>query len=153
MMRRSAVAVLLAGGLAIGLTACGDDDGDDESSALTVEEYQEQGNAICEAGNQRLDAAEQEVFGGGNTPPSQEQMTAFFETFTSDVGQQVDEISELEPPEELAEQHDAFIAEAQSTLGEVETGGAEAFFTSTDQPFQETFELANELGLTACGDQ
>ena len=85
--------------------------------------------------------------------PTAEDFAEFFDARTSDVQQQIDDVSALEPPEGLQGDVDAFLEEAQSALDTVEAEGPQAFFSqsqTSEDPFAKTNELATGLGLDAC---
>ena len=141
--------VLVAGAVALGAAACGDSN--ESSSTVSEEEFVTEGNAICEAGNERIAMAEDQAF--PDDMPTDENFEQFFAAFTADIDQQITELSALEPPEDLQDEFDAFLEKANTTLEQVRSEGAEAFFSETEsgeQPFAETTRLASEIGLDAC---
>lgn len=141
--------VLVAGAVALGAAACGDSN--ESSSTVSEEEFVTEGNAICEAGNERIAMAEDQAF--PDDMPTDENFEQFFAAFTADIDQQITELSALEPPEDLQDEFDAFLEKANTTLEQVRSEGAEAFFSETEsgeQPFAETNRLASEIGLDAC---
>lgn len=136
-----AAALALALGVAAG---CGGDSGD---SALTPEQFREQANAICAAGNARIDAAAPDVRGG---PPTGADARAFLDVVTSDVRVQIDEISALAAPEELREDVDALLAGARAAVETIESEGPEALFGGGPDPFAAVDVTARRIGLNAC---
>ncbi len=135
------VAMLAVSGLI--LAACGGDD-----DALSEEEFLEQGNAICAAGNERLEEA---GAGFSGEQPSPEELEAFLEILIDDVRGQLDDIEALSPPEELEEDVDELIESARGTIAEVEDAGPDALLSPED-PFAEENAMADEIGLTECAD-
>jgi hypothetical protein len=150
-MRRIALAVVLLVG-ACALAGCGDDD-----DALSEEEFLQQGNAICAAGNDRLDAAFGELDLEEGEEPTAEQMGALVsDVFVPDVQSQIDDVRALEPPDELADTVEQFLDDAQTALDELEQQAADdpsALFSGDEDPFAEVNAQADDIGLTECADE
>jgi hypothetical protein len=149
-VRRFALIAVLCVGACV-LAGCGDDD-----EALSEQEFLEQGNAICAAGNERLDAAFEDLDLEEGEEPSAEQIEALLvDVFLPDVQSQIDDVRALEPPDELADAVDEFLDNAQATLDDVEQQAADdpsAIFSGDEDPFAEVNAQANEIGLTECAD-
>jgi len=144
------VAILCIG--ACVLAACGDDD----EAALSEQEFLEQGNAICAAGNERLDAAFEDLaLEEGEEPTAEQIETLLVDVFLPDVQSQIDDVRALEPPDELADEVEEFLDNAQATLDELEQQAADdpsSVFSEDEDPFAEVNAQANEIGLTECAD-
>lgn len=134
---------------ALAIAACG---GDDEESgdapattttpALTEVEFLEEGNAICAAGNEEIDAASQEIAG-------QEDAVAFVEeTLVPSIQGQLDGLGELQAPPELEADVETLLADAQSALGEIEAD-PESVLSGGD-PFADVNQQATDIGLEEC---
>jgi hypothetical protein len=153
-MKRIALIAVLCVGACV-LAGCGDDD-----EALSEQEFLEQGNAICAAGNERLDAAFEDAFAEMDLEegeePSPEQIAAVvLEVFVPDIQSQIDGIDDLEPPDELADAVEQFLDDAQATLDELEQQAEDdpaAVFADDEDPFADVNAQANEIGLTECAD-
>jgi hypothetical protein len=149
-MRRALACVTVVTFVVVG-AGCGDDE-----ERLSEEEFLEQGNAICEEGNDEIDAAIEEIVPDESTEPSiEEVITVYEETLIPSVQRQIDELRELNPPEDieddiedLLDDADAAVEESSERLEE----DPEAFVTSDEDPFAEVNARAEELGLTACGE-
>lgn len=140
---------LVAGALALAASACGGED------ALSKEEFQKQGNAICAKYDQQIEDI--------STPTSVEEVPAYVNKALPIVERQIEDMKELNPPEEDQEAFDEMIAEAEKTvqagreLGEAAEANDEAAIeqalnegnTASDR----ADEHATELGLTDCVDQ
>jgi hypothetical protein len=128
--------------------ACSDDE-----ERLSEDEFLEQGNAICKEGNDALDAAFEELEVGPDGQPSQDAVVALFEdTLIPNVSDQVEQLDELNPPEELEDDVDALVDDAEAAIAEIDemiADDPEAFFEGED-PFEAVNEQAGELGLTEC---
>jgi hypothetical protein len=165
------LAALLVAILATGLVAagCGGDDDDEtttvEPTTTTTEGATgatgaevsegraaliEEADAICAQGDEEIDAEAQELFGDSNEEPPAGEQEAFVEdTVIPNIQDQLDQLGELDPPEEDAEEFQAIIDEAQSALDELgEDPGALA---GGGDPFEGVNQRAREFGLTACG--
>ena len=149
-MRRIVLIAVLCVGACV-LAGCGDDD-----DALSEQEFLAQGNAICAAGNERLDAAFEDLDLEEGEEPSAEQIEALLvDVFLPDVQSQIDDVRALEPPDELADAVDEFLDNAQATLDELEQQAADdpsSVFSGDEDPFAEVNAQANEIGLTECAD-
>ena len=148
-IRRVAVLVSVAGLASLGVAACGDDD-DGGGDALTEEEFLAQGNEICSAGNDELDAAFAEF---GDEEPTPEEISAFADTFEENVGDQIDAVDDLEGPDDIEEQLDPVLADARDDLEEFATllrEDPEAAFSQEEDPFADVNEQLADIGLTEC---
>jgi hypothetical protein len=141
-MRRSVgrltAAIAIAG---IGLVACSDD-----KPALTQEEFVTQGNAICAAGNTRIEA----IFSGLGDAPSEDDLAEAAGQLADDVEGQVGELRALTPPADLADDVDAALDSADSDLAALRDAGAAAL-SGAENPFTATNALLTGIGLTECG--
>jgi hypothetical protein len=159
-------ALVLASGLIA--AGCGDDDDEATTSATTttttdsatgatgaeVSEERaaliEEADAICAEGDEAIDSEAQEVFGDSNQEPPADEQEAFVEdTVIPNIQDQLDQLSELDPPEEDAEEFQSIIDNAQAALDEL--ADDPSALTSGDDPFADVNQQAQEFGLTACG--
>ena len=126
------------------LAACG---GDDESSSepLTKAEFLTQGNAICAEANKEIGAAIEEI----PSEPDEAQLESFTsDTFVPNIQGQLDDLGDLGPPEGDEEKVDAIIGSAQEALDKVEDDPS--LLLSNDDPFNESYDLAENYGLEEC---
>lgn len=155
-------AIALTAACAALLSACGGDDEQDTSQAgdtataevvaLTQAEYVEQGNAACAAYEEKSKAIEAEI-DPENLAPAYDQLGEEFSAL-------LDQLEALEPPADLADQHDALMANGRTaveqlgTLSEATTAEDAATVEATNAELEagskEGDEIANELGLTDC---
>lgn len=124
-----------------GLSACSDDE------TLTEEEFLEQGNEICREGSERTEAIGEEL---GDSPTDEEIEAALDETW-DDIEGQIGDIRDLAEPDELSDDVDAALDQAQEDLDAARDLGAD-ILESEEDPFAETTERMNEVGLTECAD-
>jgi hypothetical protein len=148
---RSAGLAAVVATAAIAIAGCGGG-GDGE---LTAEEYRNAADDICRQFEERTDALEE--------PTSEEGVVAFLEAGLAINREQLAELRDLEPPDDLAEAHDA----AMGFLDEQLTGIQEAsdrikdgespaeviadLSPRIDEAQEKADERARELGLTVCG--
>lgn len=147
-MLRVAVA-LVAGALALAASACGGED------ALSKEEFQKQGNAICAKYDQQIEDI--------STPTSVEEVPAYVNKALPIVERQIEDMKELSPPEEDQETFDSMIEEAEKTvqagreLGEAaeakDDAAIEQALNEGNTASDRADEHATTLGLTDCVDQ
>ena len=137
---------LLTCAFAIGLIAagCGDDDddgGDGGGEALTQEEFLAQGNEICAAGNAELEESE--------GPAGDDR--ASFETFVRDtlvpnIQGQIDDLRELDGPDEDEETLAGILDQAQTELDAIEADPTSV----GDDSFADVQQQFTDLGLDEC---
>jgi len=140
---RLVVRVLTISLLAVaGLTACGDDD-----EALTEDEFLEQGNEICDEGTERTTA----IFEALGDDPSDEDFERAVEEVADDIDGQIGEIRDLEAPDDIADDVDAALDQAEDDLQELRDQGAAGQAASSGDPFEDSNQLLTDVGLTSCG--
>jgi hypothetical protein len=166
----SRITMLLALALATGLIAagCGDDDDDTATTTssptttagatgatgatgepLSKDEFITQADAICKAGDKKIDAAAQETFSGGQ--PSQAEQEQFVtEDVVPNIQEQIDGLRALTPPEGDEEEVSAILDSAQDAIDQTEADPG-ALTEGGDDPFSEANQLAEEYGLEVCG--
>lgn len=120
-------------------------------ATLTREEFIEQGNAICAAGNDEIEAAVPEMGSGG--APSGPEGEAFFETLLAVSQRQIDDLAALKAPPDMQPEVDAVVAQAREIRAEIEAAGMEALFSSEEDPFEPVNAPMRDMGLTACAGE
>jgi hypothetical protein len=168
------IATLLALALAAGLIAagCGDDDDDTATTAstttvstgatgatgaatgepLTKDEFIAQADAVCKAGDKKIDAAAKETFSGGGQPSQADQEAFVTDDVIPNVQDEVDGIAALTPPEGDEDEVSAIVDSAQDAIDQIESDpSALTEGASADDPFAEANQLAKEYGLKVCG--
>jgi hypothetical protein len=144
---------------ALGMAGCGGDDettttdtGASEATeapgvALSADDFVQQGNAICRAGNQELDAAAETLLSG---EPSDADVEAYVtDTLVPSIQGQVDAIRALPAPEELSGDVETFLDDAQAALDELEADPS-LLASEPDEVFADVNQQAQDLGLTEC---
>lgn len=136
--------ILLCIGAAIALVAAGCG-GDDE---LTKEEFITQADEICTEGEAELTATAEEQFGDLSEPPSQKEQEEFISTTVADnLQSQLDQIRELEPPGEDADQVNEILDKLQQLIDRSREDPAAVLAGEETEASQ----LATDYGLTSCG--
>jgi hypothetical protein len=143
--RRLSVALyaLSAGALLAGCT-------DSSAPTLTAAQLIEQGNAICAAGNERMEAAWQAE--SPDEMPSGAAAESVYDTVVVEVQGMVDGLRALQPPAELEADYTAMLAEADTAMTTLREAGAENFFAMEEDPFAKANEIAIRIGLNVCGE-
>jgi hypothetical protein len=141
-----AAAILLAAGCG------GDDDDDGGGDRLTKSEFLAQGNAICKSGNDAIDAMFEELFPDEESFADEDLQQEAKDGLVENVQQQLDDLGELQPPEDLEDDVDALLEDAQAALDEVKDQSPEELFNQEEDPFAEVNAQAGALGLTECDD-
>ena len=150
-MHRTRPALALLAVLLLG-AACGDDGG----SALSAEEFTEQANAACVAGDKELETAGEELTKLGQ--PDTAQIADFFLQKAVPIARKkLDQIEALDPPPDQADEVKDMLAAGREAIDEVADGleeDPEAYLTAKGpDPFTDFDEAARELGLTRCASQ
>jgi hypothetical protein len=124
-----------------GAAGCGDDD-----DALGEEEFIDQANAICEEGNAELE----EIFSAFEVEePTEEELADGVEEAADNIEGQIEEIRALEGPDDLEEDLDAVLDDAEDAVDQLREAGP-ALFEGED-PFADINERLRDLGFTTCG--
>lgn len=135
----------------VGLVACGDDGGE----PLSQSEFEEQGNAICEEGNDEIDAEADDFFADvpSGEDPSEEDLSGFAnDVLVPNVQGQIDDLRDLDAPEDIQDDLDATLDEGEEILDEISDDPSILF--SDEDPFEDVNAQLTDLGLTSCaGDQ
>jgi len=162
--RLSIIAALVCAAFAVAIAGCGG--GDDSSSTtastgvsgatgasgapLTKEQFIAQADAICKKGNDTIDQAAGQVFGGQQ--PSAAQIEQFAnDTAIPAIQQEIDGISALTPPAGDEDQIQAILDAVNSGLDQVRQDPQSLATSDNAGPFAEADQLANDYGLKVCG--
>ena len=134
---------------AMGLAAAGCGGGGDR---LTREELIEEADATCAEFDRRIEDVQE--------PESLEDIEAYLQEIRPIVEEGTDELDALEPPEELADEYDDWIAATRTGVDRFDEL-EEAAASGDEQRIQEVFQdageveeadrLAQELGFQECG--
>lgn len=119
------------------------------SAALTREEFVAQANAICAAGDAKIQAAAPAM--SGEQMPSAEELEAFYGDIVAVSQEIIDELDALVPPEELRAEMESLITDARAVMDEIKTQDTATFFAAEEDPFAAVNARALAMGLTACG--
>ena len=131
----------------LGLVACGEGGGD----PLTREAFVERGNAICAETSARIDEAAQNAFSEQRVIPPADEIIAFAgETVAPQISNELDRLSELEPPELDSERVEQILEAGREGVDTVRQD-ATIILSSTDDGFAQYRDLASSYGLDECG--
>lgn len=139
-----AVGVTLIAAVAAGCGSSGNNS--TSTAALSKAAYLAKGNAICKAGQQKQNAAQQAL--GQN--PTQAQLTAYVTgTAIPNIQTQIDQVKALGAPSGDEGTVSNFIGLAQADLNKVKSDPTILFAGKSD-PFTDFAAAAHPYGLTAC---
>ncbi len=153
---------LLAAVGALAVAGCGDDDETTDTTgasgasgvtgtALTEDEWIEQADAICAAGDKEIDQAGNELFGGQQ--PSQADLEQFAtDVLVPNIQSQLDGLRALTPPEDIADDVTTLLDDANEALDEIRDDPSLVTANGSDSPFADVNRQAQGLGLSECGD-
>lgn len=137
------VAVLV---LAVAAVGCGGSD----KKTLSKAEFLKKGNAICQKGNQEIQAAGQKIFTSKKRPP-QAKLLAFAKgTILPSVQQQVNQIRDLGAPKGDESKVKAIVDAAQAGVDKAKQNPA-VLTQQGEGPFKRADALARAYGLKVCG--
>jgi hypothetical protein len=118
--------------------------------ALTKAQFLAQGNAICQAGNQKQSAAQralEKTF--GNKAPTPAEITLYLRTtFLPLIQGQIDKLKALPAPTGEEAKLTSILALAQADLDKVKS--KPQAFIGEQHPFANFARLAHAYGLTSC---
>lgn len=135
---------------ASGASGASGEQGQAAGGGLLEDEFAQDMNDICEAGNEEIDAEAKEVF--GDAKPSDADQKAFVaDTLIPSIEGQIEDIRDLGEPEEGAEELDTVLADGEDALGELEDDPA-ILTTKGEDPFAGISGQMKELGVPACAD-
>lgn len=140
--------VALTACCALVLSACGDDDGDNESSALTKAELIEQGDAICKGGDKEIDAAEK-AFADPDNPTAEEMDDAIDSILIPTLKDELEKLRDLKPPAEDEDEIDSMLDSLDKAIEDIEKDWRTGF---TGQNIADANKKANEYGFKECGE-
>ncbi|MDP9071256.1 MAG: hypothetical protein M3N68_08210 [Actinomycetota bacterium] len=145
---RAAGLVVMGLMAALALSACGDGDGDEP---LTKAGFIAEGNRICAETQQAVDTAVETSFPNkGNVPTATEAEQFVDGPFDDLVQRELDQLEELEPPEQDRERVDQMLEAGRRGLEEIKTN-AVLVLNQDRNPLNRYAELASDYGLEACG--
>ena len=163
-MRAALLVLVLA--VPVLVAACGG--GDDEGGGrerLSKTELVERANAICSDFDKRVEEIQKKYearITGFEDEKSLDALAEFAGESRSTVEDGVEELRELEPPEDLEDRYDAWLATADQTLERIDelAEAAEArdraevgkIIRQVGEEEQDSDRLAQELGLTECAN-
>jgi TRAP-type uncharacterized transport system substrate-binding protein len=162
--RVAPLAALVCAAFALGVVGCG---GDDDSSTTTIaagvsgatgvtgapltkEEFIKQADAICKTGNDTVDQAAEQVFGGQQPTPEQVEQVAN-DTVIPAIQQEHDDIAALTPPAGDEDEVQAILDALSSALDAVKADPQVLVASDNAGPFAEANQLAQDYGLKVCG--
>jgi hypothetical protein len=155
LVRSRPLAALAVLGAAAAIAGCGG--GDDDSGALSAEEFRSQADAICADANTRIDALDE--------PTGADQVLGFLQSGLTVQKEQLEKLKALEPPDDLAgtfnEATDLLDQQTAAIQGATDriAGGEdpEAVIGEVDSEIDSLSDQADakakELGLEVCGTE
>jgi hypothetical protein len=131
-------------GLLLTLAACGGDGTKD----LTTAQFRQQANTICTQASQEIFKTVTSVMGGNE--PTAAELQAGPDKIVAISTKQLDDIAALDAPSGLDHDVAALVAEGRKATAAAETQGP-AYWSTDDNPWARTQQMATKLGLDACG--
>ena len=148
------ILLVLVTAIALGLTACGDD----EESGPTKAEFIEEADAICREGEEKVEEIARAGFADPSNPTGDE-VLAILEEAVPIQRDVIDQVRELDKPEGDEDEIDEFLTLADEATDKVEEirdpQAAIAAIQAADSPqdpYYEADQAAQEYGLEVCGE-
>jgi hypothetical protein len=139
-----------AAALTLLISSCGGD------KRLSRAEFLTQGNAICTAGQDKIDAAIAQEFPNRDERPDPAKFrTLVNETLIPNVRQQLDDIDDLKPPKDLQDEVDEVLSAVRAALDKTKeevNKDTNAFLDSDVDLMAEANKKGTDMGLTVCGE-
>lgn len=85
----------------------------------SVEEFRTEASDICQESRKTIEAAASELLGGGELPDPQEFGKLAQGTIVPETEKMLDRLADVEPAEEVADEYQAFLDEAEQTVDEI----------------------------------
>lgn len=153
---KKTLAALAATAACLAFAGCSEDDegpdraADDSSQvpALTKAELIEQGDAICKAGDDEIEAADSRFVDREN-PTQEEFVSAVAEVVVPSLESQAAQLRELVPPAEDAETIETMLDTLEAATAQVK---ADPLAITQEDLFGDANRLASDYGFTECGD-
>lgn len=147
-LRKIVSLALVAAGLAVGATACGDD------ATPSRAEFTEQANELCRSANAKIAALPE--------PSDVDGLKAYIDRMKSLTSASVDRFAQLDPPAELRSDVEAYVANGRRVVALADRL-ADATLSGDQDALQElqaegdrldadSDERAANMGLTDCAD-
>ncbi len=132
---------------ALALSACGGSD----NPRLSKAEYLEQGSAICGGFSARIESAAQGAFNEPGKIPTAEELSTFAgETVAPTLEEEVEQLSELRPPEDDQDRIDDILQAGRDGVDTVRQDPT-IILSGNDDGFGRYQELSQDYGLQDCG--
>jgi hypothetical protein len=118
---------------------------------LSRKEFLKEGNAVCKAATQEINAVFEQAFAGlgENEEPTEEQFAAAAAGAVPVFRTALDEIDGLEGPASLEKQVGKLLGQYNAVVDDIEADPAIGFSSETD-PFAKADKLAKKVGLKQC---
>jgi hypothetical protein len=146
-MVRASLSIAVA--LTLALAGCSDDE------ALSAEDFTKEANEICAEGSKRIDKLNEDLEARfGDEEPTDDELREAFGELLDEIADQIDEIRELEGPNELeADVNDVLDDSEEAIAGlraDIEDDPTSVL--TGEDPFAEVNERLTELDLDECGE-
>lgn len=117
-----------------------------EGGGVSQEEFVEEANAICEEHRAAIEEEASQLMAGGELPSPEEFGQLAHGTIIPELDEQFSRLGELEPPDELADDFEAYVSEGEEKIAEMEQDPS---IITDPGNFQELNAQADEAGLSS----
>lgn len=140
---RAGIALATASIAALGLAACGSDDSDSTSGALSTDDFVSQTNDICKEHGDAINTAVEDL---GGAPKGADLRTFVKETVLPQYSAQIGQISDLEAPSDISDDVTTWLTDSQAAHDAIGDDPEAVFDPKT---FTKVNQEADGLGLGA----
>ena len=133
-LRRGGALVVLL----LGMAGCGD-------SGSARADFLQEANATCGQHREKIEAAASKVLAGGSLPSPEQFGRLAQETIIPELTAQFRELGELDPPEDLSDDIDAYVAQGEEVLQRMQQDPS---FLADAANFTAVNDSATSIGLS-----
>jgi len=144
---RTGLTLLVVASSVFLVASCGDDD-DGGQAGPTKAQLVQKANAICKRHNDKIAAASSKVLAGGRLPTPKQFGKLAMGTIVPEYSAQVQELSRLKPPDEVAGAYRSWLDESRSTRAMI---AKDPSLITNPNSFKGVNRKSDELGFSkAC---
>jgi hypothetical protein len=133
----------------LALSACGGDDGDGKSDALTKAELIKQGDKICKDGSKAMDAAEAK-FADPDNPTAEEIDAAVDSVVVPTLKDELEQLRDLEPPADDEDEIDSMLDSLEKAIADIEKDWRTGLGSTN---IKAANKKATDYGFKKCGEE
>lgn len=144
---KTGLALLIVASSAFLVASCGGDD-DGGQAGPTKAQLVQKANAICKRHNDKIAAASSKVLAGGRLPSPEQFGKLAMGTIVPEYSAQVQELSRLKPPDEMADAYRSWLTQSRATRAQI---AKDPSLITNPNSFKDVNRRSDQLGFSkAC---